>query len=200
MKPIKFAFACIALLAVLFVAGAANEPAGSIHAAEQALPVNAFYDGPGGVKFAFTQGPAGSYTLIWGSQFYTVTSADQPVPPGPGPEPQPDPLSGLAKDARDWASVVSVANRPLAKPLADAFEAIAAQIAAGTLATPETVQAASKLANRAALGDAGATAWMPWFEKLQVFLAAETKAGRMANVADIRTKWLDIAKGLRAVQ
>jgi hypothetical protein len=77
---------------------------------------------------------------------------------------------------------------------------VAAQIAAGTLKTPEAVQAASREANKAALGNDGATAWLPWFEKLQAFLAEEAKAGRMKDVSEIRAKWLDIAKGLGAVQ
>lgn len=203
MKPTRLLFACIALLAVLFVAVAASGPAAKIHAAETTLPTYTWYDyGPDGLKMAFIPGPqSGSYTMIAGTQFYTVTSAGQPGPTPPTP-PVPQPLTGLAKQVYDWATELGPKDIRAAdaKALAKAMEATAAQIGAGAIKTKDEIIQATAAANRAAIGENRRTVWLPFFTKLMAYLDAESTAGRLTATDQYAAAWRDIAKGLEAVQ
>jgi hypothetical protein len=118
----------------------------------------------------------------------------------PGPTPTPA-LTGLAKVAHDLAVEVGPTDgRPTdAKRLAEAFRAVASQIAAGALTTPEAIVAATLTANQAALGDRRAK-WAPWAERLMVTLNTEAEAGRLKTPAEHQKAWLAIAQGLEAVQ
>jgi len=194
MKSARLLFCFFVILALMITPIMPAMPA--VHADNPPatpFPLYEFATLSNGTQIAFIPGQtAGSYTLVAGKQFFAVSPA--------GSVPTPEPLTGLAANARDWVSLIPVTNRSQAKTLGDAFAAVSAQIAAGTLKTADAVTAASKEANRAALGDAGATAWMPWFNQLQTYLAAEAKAGRLTKPEELQAAWSEISKGLRAVQ
>lgn len=126
-----------------------------------------------------------------------------PDPPGPGPDPDPDPPEPeplpdgkylLAKDASGWAK--GVGDAPGSLRLAGAFEAIAAQVAAGTVRTLPDFQRASQQRNREALGN-DKDKWVPFFESLQSRLQTLNSSGVMVSLEDHATAWEEIALGLR---
>ena len=166
--------------------------------------------------------PAGS-TLIFGETttdyvFVWIVSADGKVdvavrtlprgptpPPGPDPPippPTPDPLTGLALLAYDWAlsETPTVKRVEYATGLAGSFSGMAAKIAAGTVSKPQDIIDQTTAANRAAIGETGRAAWLPWFERLRVYLNAESKAGRLVTPEHYAAAWRQIAKGLEAVR
>lgn len=123
----------------------------------------------------------------------------EPLPP---PPPPPAPLTGLAKLVYEWA----LADTPVAKrqeyatALAGSFSLMAAKIAAGTVTRSQDIIDQTTTVNRQAIGAAGKVAWMPWFQRLRVYLNVESKAGRLVTPNHHAGAWSQIAKGLRAVK
>lgn len=124
-----------------------------------------------------------------------------PTPPSPGPAPQPDPLSGLAVLARDWVSGVGdyAERKSDLAALVKSFQAVASQIAAGTLKTPEEIVKATSEANANALAGRR-DKWLPWAQKLRDYLNAESVSGRLKSADQYRSAWIEISKGLEAVK
>jgi len=169
-----------------------------------------------GSALFWTQTP-GAYTVNaiavdWAAKRLTPLMAvvqvvgDGPTPP-PGPDPPippspPDPLTGLALLAYDWAlsETPAVKRVEYATGLAGSFGAMAAKIAAGAVSKPQEIIDQTTAANRAAVGEAGRAAWLPWFEKLRVYLNSESKAGRLVTPEHYTVAWREIAKGLEAVR
>ena len=164
----------------------------------------------------WTQTP-GSYTVNaiavdWEAKRLTPLMAtvqvvgDGPLPPPdpdpPIPPPTPDPLTGLALLAYDWAlsETPTVKRVEYATGLAGSFSGMAAKIAAGTVSKPQDIIDQTTAANRAAIGETGRAAWLPWFERLRVYLNAESKAGRLVTPEHYAAAWRQIAKGLEAVR
>ena len=125
-----------------------------------------------------------------------------PDPPDPDPPPTPDPLTGLALLAYDWAlsETPTVKRVEYATGLAGSFSGMAAKIAAGTVSKPQDIIDQTTAANRAAIGVAGRAAWLPWFERLRVYLNAESKAGRLVTPEHYAMAWREIADGLEVVR
>jgi len=85
-----------------------------------------------------------------------------PTPTPPSPDTVPDGVFRIAKLAFDLARLVDSTNRVgQAHALADAADAVAASIAAGTLNKPQEILRAILAANNAALGTS-MLAWTPW--------------------------------------
>jgi hypothetical protein len=126
-----------------------------------------------------------------------------PVPPGPGPTP-PGPTPGpdrfgLTAAVSALAAKVDASARAIAPALAANFEAIAAQIQAGTLTTMDAVRQATLDRNRASEGEQ-ATLWAPFFFSLNTSVNQLIDAGKLTSIQDVRDAWLAIAAGLRTVQ
>lgn len=123
-----------------------------------------------------------------------------PTPPVPAPDTVPDGVFRIAKLAFDLAQLVDSTNRVgQAHALADAAEAVAASIAAGTLKKPQEILRAILAANNAALGTA-MLAWTPWGTSIGLKLQELYKAGRLAQTGDWAVCLREIAIGLRAVK
>ena len=167
---------------------------------------------PAGTTLIFGETPQ-AFVFVW-----LVTSPDGKVdvavrtlprgplpPPGPDPPippPTPDPLTGLAKMAYDWAVAVTpdAKRKEYGTALSVSFSGMAAKIAAGAVSKPQEIIDQTTAANRAAVGEAGRAAWLPWFEKLRVYLNSESKAGRLVTPEHYTVAWREIAKGLEAVR
>ena len=133
----------------------------------------------------------------------------QPTPPGPtppqpnpGPAPLPDGQFGVAKLVYEEASKVPSPNRAAeASALADQFEAVAAQIAAGTLRNALSISSAIKAAGAKALTTPEANAaWGPAADKFGQVIYGFYKAGKFREPSDWATCLREISSGLRAVR
>ena len=112
----------------------------------------------------------------------------------------PDGVFRIAKLAFDLAQLVDSANRvEQAHALADAADAVAASIAAGTLEKPQEILRAILAANNAALGTS-MLAWTPWGTAIGLKLQELYKAGRLTQTGDWAVCLREIAIGLRAVK
>lgn len=146
-----------------------------------------------GRRLAFAAREPGSYRFVLAAA--RASTADLALlehvvrVEGVAPRPKPD---SFAVRVRAWyAAVASPAKAAEALRLAQAFEAIAAQIAAGTLREPAQILAATAESNRLALGPAKA-AWTGFFESLRQELNQRTGALDYAGL------WREIAAELRA--
>ncbi len=152
----------------------------------------------GGRRAVFAPGKAGQFTIVLAVagdggelDIETVTFREGP---GPGPNPPgPDPVS-LAELATQWADAVDSPTKAAdASKLANAFETVAAQLAAGALPEePERILAATKSIYEMSLGSALA-AWRPWLDSLGAYMTDH-------DSGDYVTQWNEIAAGLRAVR
>ncbi len=126
---------------------------------------------------------------------------DAPVPPPPPPDP-PSPLTGLSKLVYDWAlTETPQAKRVVyASALSRSYDGMAAKIAAGAVKTPQDIIDQTTAANRAAIGEAGRTAWLPFFQQLRVHCNTASKAGLLVTPEHHAAAWRQIAKGLEAVR
>jgi hypothetical protein len=130
---------------------------------------------------------------------HILTVGEGPEPgPDPIPNPEPNPLVGFAKQVYDWKiELIPADKRGLCETLAKSHEAIASQIAAGALKTPEEILQATADSNRDAAGVANRDAFLPFFMKMSSYLNAEQARGGMVDLEKIRIMWLAIAQGLR---
>ncbi len=138
----------------------------------------------------------------------TIGDAPAPVPVPPGPNPPappapdgiPDGVFHISQLVFDLAMhVESVHRAAQAHALADAADAVAASIAAGTLQKPQEILRAILAANNAALGPS-MLAWTPWGTAVGLKLQELYRAGRLAQPADWSVALREIAIGLRAVK
>jgi hypothetical protein len=161
-----------------------------------------------GGKIAIFQGSPGMYAVCFippGDTAQplvanvTLGGAAPPDDPDDPDPPTPPPLTGLAKQTHDWAITLVPSTAQLkCQAVAQSFSSVASQIAAGTLTDPAKIIEATRTSNLAAAGDRDA--WLPFFEKLRVYLNAESQAGRLVTAEQYRAAWVAIAKGLEAVR
>lgn len=164
------------------------------------------------ILFAAVLGTGNKFTLY--TVHHTVTvgttpgpNPPTPIPPTPIPPTPPSPVVpvlpdgkyGLAKAVYGWAMAVDPTARPLAKGMAANFSTIAAQIAAGTIKTPNDAATATKALNTATLGSFQPL-WSTVSKNLETQMNAIGKAGQFATMTDLQTAWQEIAAGLQAVQ
>jgi hypothetical protein len=153
-----------------------------------AVPLNA-------KRFVVVLGVADNGEVAQLKHVITVGNSPDPIP---NPDPDPNPLTGLAKQVYDWKIELVPADKlSLCEALATSHEAIASQIAAGALKTPEEVLKATADSNRDAVGADNRDAFLPFFTKMSLHLNAEQAKGGMVDLEKIRLMWLEIAKGLR---
>lgn len=138
-----------------------------------------------------------------------------PVPPGPGPTPGPSPTPpsphpdppapapskfGIRDQIPVWAASVSSPTRVAAAGrLADASDALAAAVAAGTTSGPAKILAALTAANAAALG-ADLAAWKSFGVSYSAALSGIYAMGRLKTDADWAELLRETAAGLRLVK
>ena len=126
-----------------------------------------------------------------------------PIPPAPSPV-LPSGKFGLAKTAYDLAvSNMPSASRGKASPaLANAFNGIAASVAAGTLKDIPTFLSQSKTANQTAIANAGLNAvdFAPFFTALQNVTYDLYNTNKLSTVQDFATAWQEVATGLTQVK
>jgi hypothetical protein len=137
---------------------------------------------------------------------YPVVVGNSVLPgPGPGPlppplpPPLPQPLDGLAKVSYDAALKVDAVAKVKAGPLADAIEGLCAAVAAGKYKSVEEARSAMPKAAAEALGDMN-DKWVEWATVLAKELDRLAAGGKLATLADYRTTWLEVARGLREVK
>lgn len=134
------------------------------------------------------------------------TPTPTPTPtPVPIPTPTPAPINeklGFATLARDQALKLTTDERAKAPAVADNFEGVSGQLAAGAFpATPtktsvELANAALVEKNRATIGGpgtAGRTAWLPFFQAWQV----KADTAKLAKNEDYVQAFSETAAGLR---
>lgn len=128
------------------------------------------------------------------------TPLPTPTPPLPVPAPDlpPGEFDGLPAAIKALAlSVVSPTRAAEAAKLADAFEALGAQLAAGTLKTPISIVAAIGSAFNAASTAAWDTAFRP---AAVARMKALYDAGKLSTPERWRAMLIEAATGLRAVK
>ena len=108
---------------------------------------------------------------------------------------KPDTVAGIDKWAVYWCSTNELPSEE-AKKLADSFEAVSAQIAAGILQEADEIIAATAVANRKALGDS-LSDWMPVLQELQAVMQEKAEQGELSTPDQHQVLWKEIAKGLR---
>lgn len=131
----------------------------------------------------------------------------QPAPPGPNPPapspPEPTFPAGtfhVSADVYRWAMSVKSPNRAAeAKGLADACEATAAAIGAGTLNSAQKILSALLSANNAALGPSVA-AWTPCGQQLSARIKDLYMAGKLPDPAAWAVLLREMAVGFKAVK
>ena len=169
-------------------------------------------DVDGGRRIVFATGTPGTYFFVLATATSDTptlyqhavqigTPAPQPDPdPKPEPEPTPDPTpkpTGLEALAYSEAAKIPAATRTAsAAKIADAFDAIAARIAAKTLIDRKKIPTATAEAVTAAAGK-HANAWDQALAKIEEYLDAESAAGRLTTLTEYRTAWNQIATGIR---
>jgi hypothetical protein len=109
---------------------------------------------------------------------------------------KPDAVAGVDKWAVYWCSTNELPSDE-AERLADSFEAVSAQIAAGVLQKADEIIAATAAANRKALGDS-LPEWMPVLRELQAVMQEKAEQGELATPDQHQDLWKEIARGLRS--
>lgn len=134
-----------------------------------------------------------------------------PVDPNPPVDPvdpvdpvnpvDPNALSGIAKQAYSWVSLVKTGPNYTAESvktdaakLAVSFDSIASSVAAGVYKDYNDILVATRNSNRLAI--ANRDEWLPWFEKLSAQLKESFNDGSIKTNDQIAQAWRDIAKGL----
>jgi hypothetical protein len=108
---------------------------------------------------------------------------------------KPDAVAGIDKWAVYWCATNKLPSDE-AKKLAGSFEAISAQIAAGTLQKASEIIAATANANRKALG-ASLPDWLPVLRELQAAMKEKAEQGELLTPDQHKVLWKKIAEGLR---
>ena len=150
-----------------------------------------------GQRAIFAPATAGSYVVILAvagadGQLDIATHAILSGPaPGPGPPGPAPPPATLAEQVTGWVAMVTSDSRKAeAEKIANSFDTVASQIAAGAVEKkPETILAATKASYDFALG-AARPAWQPFFEALGAYMNAHDSGLYVEQ-------WQEIAKGLR---
>lgn len=126
-----------------------------------------------------------------------VIGVTPPPPPPNPPQPPVNPSTALSKKVGTWCTTIQSPSRSGdAIKLAGAFEAVAAQIDAGTLVQPYDIITSTTEANRAALGEQ-LQAWIPFLRSLQAELEQRADDGLLVTPTQHSAVWKEIAKGLR---
>lgn len=146
---------------------------------------------PGTWKFTLAGSDADEIDIV-SVEIVVSGPGPQPIPPGPTPVPVPVPTKTLADLVDGWADAVSGTNKDERDRLANSFESVAAQIAAGVLKDPDAVIAATKASNGAALATRLAS-WASFSAELGKHLNALAAKGEL----DHAVLWREIAEGLR---
>lgn len=108
---------------------------------------------------------------------------------------KPDAVAGIDKWAVYWCATNKLPSDE-AKKLAGSFEAISAQIAAGTLQKASEIIKATANANRKALDDS-LSDWLPVLRELQAVMKEKAEQGELLTPDQHKVLWREIAKGLR---
>lgn len=133
------------------------------------------------------------------------TPGPQPAPPGPHPDPPaPAPLPpskfGIRDQIPTWAMTVTSPNKVAnAARLADASDALAAAVAAGTTSGPAKILAALTVANAAALGS-DLAAWKSFGTSYSAALTGLYATGKLKTDAEWSEMLRETAAGLRMVK
>lgn len=127
--------------------------------------------------------------------------------PGPGPVPTPTPMPGpqpgpsrfgLAQKCWALASPLTAAHAPLLRTLAGNYSSVAAQGAAISTATIESMRADVTARNREAAGSSRDSLMQPLFVPLGAAVAEAEKNGQVRSKNDVIELFYEIATGLRA--
>lgn len=127
-----------------------------------------------------------------------------PVPPGPTPPtpvppaPVPPGRFGLSQQVINFAVAVTQPDadkRALAAQLANNFDSIATQIAAGTIKSPSDIQIKTEQTNIATQGPSRAY-WTPFWASLAQAIKV-LDGTQIKTLADFADAWREIAVGLR---
>jgi subtilisin family serine protease len=149
----------------------------------------AVFSAPGGTYRFYVAGAQGDRI---DAEFRTVNVVGGGVTPDPvGPTPEVPKVIEWIKLVPGEKALVKEETQALAK----AFRSVQAQIAAGVLRDPNSIIAATAVANRGSLGDR-ATAWKPFFIELEKSLNAKRDAGELATAEDHQREWSALAKEL----
>lgn len=137
-----------------------------------------------------------THTVVIEGQTDPVDPED-PVDPDDGYPVVDRPIMG--DDLSDWTPYwcsINKCEKEDAAKLAESFESIAAQVAAGVLQTANDITAATAEANRQALGES-LPEWLPVLRELQTAMKNLAAEGKLATPDQHRDLWVDIAQGLR---
>lgn len=181
---------------------------------------------PDGKKLIFATGTAGTYNFLlaafsWEDGKVTTSIARHsvdvgslpgpptPPPPGPGPGPQPPPDPDpvplpdgrykLAASAWTWANSLPASAKAKAEAVANGFDAVAAQIAAGVIQDMHKAAEAMSAANNNAMGSERQN-WTPFLQALDARLSELWDKKELVNVSDMADAFREVAIGLRAIK
>lgn len=137
--------------------------------------------------------------------------APEPAPkPGPDPAPNPNPgppvipdgQFGIARQIVDWAAeITSPTKLQDARGFAGSFEAVASQIASGSLRDADKIAQALLASNRSAVGqDVIQAHWMSLAQHLNAHLAATHFAGKLEDSNQWATYLRECAAGFKAIR
>lgn len=174
-----------------------------------------------GGKVCMIEGAAGRYAIVRHPpgdeqpEIHIVTlggAGPTPIPvPTPTPTPTPVPIPvpvpseklGFTTIARDQAAKLPTTERMKSPAVADNFEGVGGQLAAGGFPGSDSIlraQMALVEKNRATiggLGTPGREAWYPFFVAWQVKADALNKSGAMTKAEDYVQAYKETAAGLR---
>lgn len=128
---------------------------------------------------------------------------EPPQPPTPPPAPVPDGVYGFGPLSYTEGMKVAAASRSKAAALADNFDSVAAQLAAGgDVATPQdALREIGGRNNLTLTAPADAAAWTPWRAAWKAKADALNASGKLTNKPeDYVTAFRETAVGLRAVK
>ena len=160
---------------------------------------------PGVWQFGFGKNAKGHVVLaLYGTfdgkpvcRMHEVVVGAEPAPgpgpgptPGPGPSPLPPGKYGLAQWSYDEAMKLPAATRAKSAQMADAFESVAAAIAAGTITDGQDA------INQCGAKTAGLPEWATWLTAW----AGKAETIGLVTVQDIAIAFTETATGLKAVK
>jgi hypothetical protein len=154
----------------------------------------------GGKRAIFSEGHPGVYNIyLSGANGGEVDSIVQSITvgnsPTPSPTPTPQPVD-IGTMVKGWVTLVTDPNvKTESAALGSSFKSVAAQIRAGVLTTPDVIIKSTAVANNDALGNS-ASAWKPFFEKLQAELKSRSAAGTLTTPEQHALLWDAIGNGL----
>jgi len=174
------------------------------------FPKGLNYEVINGNKLIFTSGLIGEYTCVVSSakdgaidqKIVKITVVPQGVNPDKPDNvtPTPTPGNSLSSNILVWSTTVQSPKKAVeATALAEAYNAVAVQIEAGTLITGEDVAVATRDATHAALGES-VPLWTTFLNNLQTYLKQETLKGTLVTVEDHVKVWKEISAALRQVR